>query len=172
MSAGPKDATLSGDGFRFYRWTDAATDEPTDVLSVTSIRKLCGEPYTLVNWQLANLADAALGTMKRVVVGPRGGISEKRLIQEYPCEFAQLYDAASVGELGTPAQSKIDELRRWLDHVPQRSEEFRARYRAEHVEPLAKLRGLAANGRVTVVYAGRDREHNNAAVLAEFLRDG
>jgi glyceraldehyde-3-phosphate dehydrogenase/erythrose-4-phosphate dehydrogenase len=29
----------------------------------------------------------------------------------------------------------------------------------------------AANGRVTVLYAARDREHNNAVVLAELLRD-
>jgi hypothetical protein len=108
VSGGPKNASLNGDGFRFYRWTDAVTGEETDVLSVTSIRKLCGESFNLVNWQLANLADAALGTMKRTVVGPRGGIKEKRLIEEYPCEFAVMYDAAQ-GE-----QSKIDDLRRWL----------------------------------------------------------
>jgi hypothetical protein len=108
MSNGPKNASLSGDGFRFYRWTDALTGKETDVLSVTSIRKLCGEPINLVNWQLANIADAALGTMKRTVIGPRGGAKEKRLIEEYPCEFAVMYDEAQ-GE-----QSKIDDLRRWL----------------------------------------------------------
>jgi hypothetical protein len=78
------------------------------VLSVTSIRKLCGEPYNLVNWQLANIADAALGTMKRVVVGPRGGISEKRIVDEYPSEFVTRYDATEG------KQSEIDDLRRWL----------------------------------------------------------
>ena len=35
MSAGPKDASLSGEGFRFYRWEPADGSEPTDVLSVT-----------------------------------------------------------------------------------------------------------------------------------------
>lgn len=68
-----------------------------------------------------------------------------------------------------------DELRRWFDHVPGRFEEFRARYRAElagHAEPLARLRERAAQGRLTIVYAARDREHSNAAVLAELLRDG
>ncbi|MEO6859325.1 MAG: DUF488 family protein [Solirubrobacteraceae bacterium] len=67
-----------------------------------------------------------------------------------------------------------DELRTWFSHVPERFEEFRKRYRRElAVQPelLEKLRE-ASNGRLTVVYAARDREHNNAAVLAEFLRDG
>lgn len=99
---------LKGENFRFYRYTDPDTGEETDVLSVTSIRTLCGEPFNLVNWQLANIADAALGTLKRTVIGPRGGVSEKRLIDEYPCEFAQRYDATQ-GD-----QSKVDELRRWL----------------------------------------------------------
>lgn len=30
----------------------------------------------------------------------------------------------------------------------------------------------ASKGRVTILYAARDREHNNAVVLAELLRDG
>ena len=67
-----------------------------------------------------------------------------------------------------------DALRKWFDHVPERFEEFRARYRAElaeHPELLAKLRDRARKGPVTIVYAARDREHNNATVLAELLRD-
>lgn len=68
-----------------------------------------------------------------------------------------------------------DGLRKWFDHVPERFEEFRARYRAElssHEEKLAELRRRARKGPLTIVYAARDREHNNAAVLAELLRDG
>ncbi len=68
-----------------------------------------------------------------------------------------------------------DELRRWFDHVPERFEEFRARYRRElgdHHELIEKLRDRAKKGRVTIVYAARDQEHNNAAVLAELLRNG
>lgn len=108
MARGPKNASLSGDGFRFYRWTDAVTGEETDVLSVTSIRKLCGEPYNLVAWQLANLADAALGTMKRTIIGPRGGVKEKRIIEEYPSEFVRRYLDADA------QQGEIDSLRKWL----------------------------------------------------------
>lgn len=68
-----------------------------------------------------------------------------------------------------------DELRRWFNHRPERFGEFRARYRAElsaHADKLAELRERARKGPLTIVYAARDREHNNAVVLAELLRDG
>lgn len=68
-----------------------------------------------------------------------------------------------------------DELRRWVDHIPQRFNEFRSRYRGElgsHPQKRDDLRDRARNGRVTIVYAARDEEHNNAVVLAELLRDG
>ena len=104
----PQNAELSADGFRFYEWAPADGSEPTSVLSVTSIRKLCGEPFRLVNWQLANLADAALGTMKKTVIGPRGGVKDIRQVWEYPCEFAQRYDATEGN------QGKVDDLRKWL----------------------------------------------------------
>lgn len=68
-----------------------------------------------------------------------------------------------------------DELRRWFDHDPQRFAAFRARYRTELLEQPARLdelRDRAQSGPVTIVYAARDREHNNAVVLAELLLDG
>lgn len=99
---------MNGDEFRFYRYTDPDTGEQADLLSVTSIRSLCGEGYQLVNWKMANLADAALGTMKRTVIGPRGGVKEVRQVWEYPSEFARMY-ADADGQ-----QGRIDDLRRWL----------------------------------------------------------
>lgn len=78
------------------------------MLSVTSIRRLCGESFNLVNWQLGNIADAALGTQKRVSIGPRGGVRETRQVWEYPSEFVRQY-LDSNGE-----QGKIDALRKWL----------------------------------------------------------
>lgn len=68
-----------------------------------------------------------------------------------------------------------DELRRWFNHDPERFEEFRTRYRAElaeHPDQIGGLRAHARSGGLTIVYAARDRAHNNAAVLAELLRDG
>jgi uncharacterized protein YeaO (DUF488 family) len=68
-----------------------------------------------------------------------------------------------------------DEVRRRFDHVPERFDEFRMRYREElaaHAARLQELRRRARSGPLTIVYAARDREHNNAIVLAELLRDG
>jgi len=68
-----------------------------------------------------------------------------------------------------------DDLRRWFDHKPERFPEFRARYRAElagHSDKLDELRKRADPGPLTIVYAARDREHNNAVVLAELLGRG
>jgi uncharacterized protein YeaO (DUF488 family) len=67
-----------------------------------------------------------------------------------------------------------DELRKWFDHVPVRFAEFRARYRDElaaRCKHLDELRRHSAKGRLTILYAARDREHNNAVVLAEILRE-
>jgi uncharacterized protein YeaO (DUF488 family) len=67
------------------------------------------------------------------------------------------------------------QLRKWFDHRPDRFAQFRARYRDEliaHADRVNELRSRATNSRVTVLYAARDREHNNAVVLTELLRDG
>jgi uncharacterized protein YeaO (DUF488 family) len=68
-----------------------------------------------------------------------------------------------------------DELRKWFDHVPERFAEFRSRYRDElaaHHEELEELRRRGRTAPLTIVYAARDTEHNNAVVLAELIRDG
>ena len=65
------------------------------------------------------------------------------------------------------------ELRRWFAHDPERFEEFRARYRAELADrrALLELARRASVGPVTILYAARDQQHNNAVVLADVLRD-
>lgn len=66
------------------------------------------------------------------------------------------------------------ELRRWFGHEPSRFPEFRARYRAELAERparLGELRRRAAERMLTLLYAARDERHNNAAVLAELIRE-
>lgn len=124
--AGPQDASISADGFRFYRWDDGDND-PTDVLSVTSIRKLCGEPFTLVNWQLANVIDVAMGTQKRPAIGKKGQVLKGKFTNvptQWPSEFVQRYLDASVmrddlddddGVMTTWAdKEKLETLRKWL----------------------------------------------------------
>jgi uncharacterized protein YeaO (DUF488 family) len=67
------------------------------------------------------------------------------------------------------------ELRRWFGHDPERWPEFRARYRQELLagrpDALAALRRLCAEGPVTLVYAARDEQRNNAVVLRELLEE-
>lgn len=66
------------------------------------------------------------------------------------------------------------ELRKWFGHAPDRYDEFRTRYRrelADRRELIDELRRRANEGRLTLLYAARDPEHNNAVVLAELLRE-
>jgi uncharacterized protein YeaO (DUF488 family) len=68
-----------------------------------------------------------------------------------------------------------DSLRRWYGHDPERFEEFRRRYVDElagHRGRLSELRRRARDGRLTLVFAARDVERSNAAVLASVLRRG
>ena len=67
------------------------------------------------------------------------------------------------------------ELRTWFGHDPARFAEFRRRYLEElaaHGEKVDELRRRAREGTLTLVYAARDEEHNDAVVLAELLREG
>ena len=69
------------------------------------------------------------------------------------------------------------DLRAWFGHRPERFEEFRARYEAElrddpdcrrAVEELLEWAG--EDGRLTLLYAAKDEQHNQAVVLRDHLR--
>jgi uncharacterized protein YeaO (DUF488 family) len=67
------------------------------------------------------------------------------------------------------------ELRQWFGHEPSRFEEFRRRYIEELRQQrprLTELRRRARDGTLTLVYAARDSDHNDAVVLAAVLRRG
>jgi uncharacterized protein YeaO (DUF488 family) len=67
------------------------------------------------------------------------------------------------------------QLRQWFGHEPERFDEFRRRYIDEltgQCPRLTSLRRRAREGTLTLVYAARDTEHNDAVVLAEVLRRG
>ena len=67
-----------------------------------------------------------------------------------------------------------DELRRWFGHDPERWPGFRSRYRDEleaRRPMLEELAGLAAKGRVTLLFAAHDERYNNAVVLKELLEE-
>ncbi|MGH9783539.1 MAG: DUF488 domain-containing protein [Terriglobia bacterium] len=65
-----------------------------------------------------------------------------------------------------------DALRRWYGHKPRRWESFAEKYRAELAQQINLLRlldELRRRGRVTLLYAARDADRNNAVVLREVL---
>ena len=66
-----------------------------------------------------------------------------------------------------------DELRRWFGHDPARFAEFARRYRAElgaNKDAVSRMEDLMKSGRVTLLYAAHDTEHNEARVLADYLK--
>lgn len=65
------------------------------------------------------------------------------------------------------------ELRKWFAHDPAKWSEFQARYKDElksNSGALAKLKAEAARHPVTLIFASRDVEHNEAIVLQKLLR--
>lgn len=84
----------------------------------------------------------------------------------------------------TKEQARIDrwlkdiapspELRGWFGHDPQRWLEFQERYRREletHSPTLHEIAELGRQGAITLVYAARDEQHNNAVVLRQVLEE-
>ena len=65
-------------------------------------------------------------------------------------------------------------LRRWFGHDPARWPEFQKRYRAElrtRWDRLEWLADLARRGPLTLVYAARDSDHNNARALRRLVAE-
>ncbi|WP_054848504.1 DUF488 family protein [Methanoculleus chikugoensis] len=91
---------------------------------------------------------------------PRGGLSkEKAEIDRWEKDLAP-----------------TSELRKWFGHDPAKWDEFLRRYRAEleggKEEELARLRQEASEGTVTLLYAAKDEEHNNAVALKRYIGGG
>lgn len=66
-------------------------------------------------------------------------------------------------------------LRRWFAHDPAKWTEFGRRYRTElaaNGATLAPLRALLTTEKtVTLLFSTKDETHNNAIVLADYLRN-
>jgi uncharacterized protein YeaO (DUF488 family) len=82
----------------------------------------------------------------------------------------------------TKAKAKVDlwlkdiapstTLRQWFGHEPKKWEEFKRRYSAElrrNHEQVSLVKREISAGEVTLVYGAKDKEHNAAVVLKEFL---
>ncbi|MCK8519650.1 DUF488 domain-containing protein [Methanoculleus sp. 7T] len=89
---------------------------------------------------------------------PRGISKERALIDRWEKDLAP-----------------TTELRRWFGHDPAKWEEFLQRYRAElegREELLTRLQHEANDGTVTLLYAAKDEEHNNAVALKRYIEEG
>jgi len=65
-----------------------------------------------------------------------------------------------------------DALRRWFNHDAARWSEFQRRYAAElerNPQAWQPILEAARKGRVTLLFAAKDAEHNNAVALKAFL---
>ncbi len=65
------------------------------------------------------------------------------------------------------------ELRKWFGHKPENFEEFMVRYAAELQDKsaeLARIRQLGQEGNLTLLYAARDPQMNQARVLLSILQ--
>ncbi|WP_042220650.1 DUF488 domain-containing protein [Oceanobacillus manasiensis] len=67
------------------------------------------------------------------------------------------------------------ELRKWFNHDPDKFEKFKQRYKEEleqgneQQETLEKLKKMATNERLVLLYGAKDKTYNHAIVLKELL---
>jgi uncharacterized protein YeaO (DUF488 family) len=125
------------------------------------------------------------GHLRRAGDGARMEIRAKR-VYDPPADddgYRVLVDRLWPRGLGRE-EARVDEwardlapshgLRRWFGHRRERFPELARRYREElatREEALERLLRRAGRGPLTLLFAARDRERNNAVVLAEVLRD-
>ena len=66
------------------------------------------------------------------------------------------------------------DLRKWFGHDTDRWEDFRRRYRAEldeNEEAVERCLAWCRRGPIILLYGAKDRDHNQAVVLREYLRE-
>lgn len=65
-----------------------------------------------------------------------------------------------------------DKLRKWFDHDSDKFDEFKKRYKKElkdKNEELERIKEMAKDKRVCLLFGAKDEEHNQAVVLKEIL---
>ena len=66
-----------------------------------------------------------------------------------------------------------DALRKWFGHKEERWEELKRRYREElktKKDLIEEFKNFSRNSNVTLLYAAKDKQRNNAVVLLELFR--
>lgn len=67
-----------------------------------------------------------------------------------------------------------DALRKWYRHDPQKFEEFKTRYKkelqeTERKELLSQLLTISEQQKITLLFAAKDEQYNQAVILKEIL---
>lgn len=112
----------------------------------------------------------AMVTIKRVYEAPDAADGQRFLIDRLWPRGISKAKAQLDGWLRDVAPSTG--LRQWFGHDPALWPEFQRRYRTEldgEPERWRPLLDAAQKGDVTLVYAARDQEHNDAVVLRQYL---
>lgn len=110
--------------------------------------------------------------LKRIYEEPEVGDGTRVLVERlWPRGFSK--ERAHV-DVWLKEITPSRELHTWYGHDPQKFVEFRRRYETELASEtgqaaLEKLRALAKQGPVTLVFAARDTEHANAVILRDLL---
>lgn len=144
-----------------YRDSGRMGNGPSGHLISTATTCPVGRASVRPNVQLKRAYDPpGEGDGRRVLVDrlwPRGVSKDKAAIDLW------LKDVAPTSE-----------LRQWFGHRPERWPEFRLRYldQLKSNPAVDELRAISKSGPVTLVYGAKDREHNDAVVLAELLNRG
>ena len=108
--------------------------------------------------------------LKRAYERPDAGDGTRILIDRLWPRGVRKVDAAIDEWMKDLAPSTA--LRKWFGHDPARWQEFRRRYAVEvhqHLEMLERLRAMARQGSVTLVFSAHDEIHNDAVVLRDLL---
>lgn len=112
--------------------------------------------------------------IKRIYEAPAKGDGFRVLVDGIWPRGIKKTEAAIDDWIKAVAPTK--ELRQWFGHDPEKWPEFRKKYRTYLRETevahqaLEEIRKHAKNGKVTLLFAAKNEEQNNAVVLAELLR--
>jgi len=108
-------------------------------------------------------------SIKRAYEEPASGDGKRVLVDRiWPRGISK--DEAKI-DLWLKEVAPSTELRKWFGHDPERWQQFQEKYHAElqDNDALAELKTLAGKGKVTLVYAAKDEQHNNAVVLRDLI---
>lgn len=110
--------------------------------------------------------------LKRAYAAPASSDGKRVLVDRlWPRGLAK---AKAALDLWLKDVAPSTELRKWFGHDPAKWAEFQRRYRAElkNNPALATLQKMAEQGDITLIFAARDEQHNEAVVLKQVLEHG